>query len=415
MSKLFSFQLPNGLEVVALPLDEVEYVATQLVIRGGIVNDREDQDGLSLVLAELTSRGAEGMDAKSLAKAFDEEGIRHSESASLYHYGYRASFLPEKFEKALRLMKAQVVNPDFPQDAVEPIKSVFLQDIKSLKENPARWAISELRRRYFPKPFNRSGSGTIQGVSGITVQDLKSAWKERFGPKNSIISIAGKFTEEQCRKIIQETFGEWKGSTKEIPAFTDFPEKSEVYLEAPGAQQQLVLSYASAPFGSKEYYTAKVFTQILSGGMFGRLFLEVREKRGLCYSVFAQHSSRLEYGAITIYAGTTPERVHETFSVIEEVMNDPLHELSEDEIQRAKANLVSQIVLSEESTASQAYSNASDWLLLGRIRTLREVKEGIMAVDNNDLKDFVSTYPYRDISKLTLGEKNFQAWEEQNE
>ncbi|MCB0331050.1 MAG: insulinase family protein, partial [Bdellovibrionales bacterium] len=171
--------------------------------------------------------------------------------------------------------------------------------------------------------------------------------------------------------------------------------------------------YPSPPLGTEHYYAAKVFSQILSGGMFGRLFIEVREKRGLCYSVYAQHSGRPEYGSFTVYAGTTPERVNETHDVIADILANPLSELTKEELDRAKNNLLSQIVLGEESTSSRSRSNASDWLLLKRIRSLAEIQSAVAAVDEGQLHQFLQSFPLAEPARLTLGSNNFGSWPEE--
>ena len=404
------WQLNNGLQVICLPLAYVDYVAVDMLCPGGVIHDSPIKAGSALLLAELLSRGAGELSSEELLTEFDNKGIRHGEAASSLTTTLRSQFLPEHCKKALELMKVMITSPTFPEAAVESVKSLFLHEIRSLKESPSRWAMLELSRRYFPQPFNKSPLGEESDILSLTAEELKEQWGNRFGPDGAILSIAGKFDLTEMRDLISGEFSDWKGKCETMPAVTSFPKREFFYLPFEGSQQQLVLRYSAPPFGSELYYAGKVFSQILSGGMFGRLFIEVREKRGLCYSVFAQHAGRPEYGHLTVYAGTTPERVHETYSVIQDIMADPLKDLSDAELDRAKNNLITQMILGEESTSSRARSNASDWLLVKRIRSMQELQDGIQQVNLEALNQLLREYPLANPMALTLGAKNFGTW-----
>ncbi|MGA1191458.1 MAG: M16 family metallopeptidase [Bdellovibrionota bacterium] len=410
--KTTHWELDNGLQVICLPLAYVEYVAVDLLCPGGVIHDREGQLGASLLLGELLSRGAGTFSSEQLLSEFDDRGIRHGESASLLTTTLRSQFLPDHCTKALELMKLMVMSPAIPESAIEPVKALFLHDIRSLKESPSRWAMLELSLRYFPTPYNKNPLGCEADIISLTAEELRHEWQQRFGPRGAVLSIAGKIDIHEVERTVAEQFSGWQGECPPLPEISQFPDRELLFLPFEGSQQQLVLRYPAPSLSSDLYYAGKVFTQILSGGMFGRLFIEVRENRGLCYSVYAQHSGRPEYGHLTVYAGTTPERVHETYTVINEIMADPLKGLSEEELTRAKNNLLTQMILGEESTSSRARSNASDWLLLKHIRSMKELQEGIQGVDVAQLNRLLSEYPLQSPMGLTLGAKNFGGWKE---
>ncbi|RIL04972.1 MAG: hypothetical protein DCC75_12130, partial [Proteobacteria bacterium] len=184
--------LSNGLTIIVEEIPHAESVAFDLSIPGGIVLDRPELVGLSLILPELTSRGAGGLTAHQLSEAFDICGIRHSESGGHDRFTYRATLLSSHLAEALRLMSLMIRNPDFPEGDVANIKSLLLQDIASLADNPARRCMVELGKRYYPPPFNRPSMGEEQGIGGVSLSELRSDWKARFAPHGSILSVAGK-------------------------------------------------------------------------------------------------------------------------------------------------------------------------------------------------------------------------------
>ncbi|MCI5066382.1 insulinase family protein [bacterium] len=404
------WKLENGLQILALELPSVDYISMDLVLPVGVVSDPEGAVGSSLLIAELLTRGTHSFTGEELLTAFDDHGIRYSTSASLMSTSIRLQFLPEHFRKAVTLLKTMLCEPLFPEDALDPVKALFLHDLRSLRENPSRWAMNELSRRYFPAPFHRSSLGEEEDIGGVSRESLVNQWQSRFGPGGGVLSIAGRLDLAEVRGTLEEELSSWEGQCDPVPEMGAFPERKKFYLPFPGNQQQLVFRYPSAPMESEHYYAGKVLSQLLSGGMFGRLFIEVREKRGLCYSVYAQHSGRREYGSLVAYAGTTPERVHETAEVMGEILRSPIESLGEDELRRAKNNLLSQIVLSEESTSARSRSNAVDWLLVGRVRSLQEVQSAVLSVGVPELQALLAAYPLEDPAAITLGAENFGAW-----
>lgn len=396
-------RLANGLTVLVEEMAHVESVSYDLVIPGGILSDGEDTVGASLVLAELTSRGAGDLDSRALAESFDSLGARHGEGAGLDKFAYSGSLIADRLPDALKLVAKMVLQPTLPDDEIESISSILLQDISSVFDNPARHAMYELGKRYYPAPFNRPGIGEKDGIEKVTVDLLKSQWQQFYRPDRAILSIAGNVRGTEITKLAEELFGNWSGHAPQPPKFPGYRPAETHHITTDSAQVQIAAIMPSVTFGHPLYYAAKVAVGMLSGGMFGRLFIEVREKRGLCYSVYARHASNVEYGTVLAYAGTTPERAHDTLSVMLEVIRGLRGSVTDEELKRAKANIKAALVIGEESPGSRASSNAIDWWLTQRIRTLKEIQEGIEKVTAQDIDAFLEAFPPDPHTLLTLG------------
>lgn len=396
-------QLPNGLTVILEPLPHLESFAYELQLPGGVLLDPDRRVGLSLVTAELTSRGAGGLSSRALSEAFEEYGIRHSEGAGHDRVVYRGLLLAPYVEHALRHVSLMVRQPDFPEQELASIKSVLLQDIASLADDPARRAMVELSQRYYPAPFGRPTHGSEEGIGESTLDDCRALWERSYHPGRAVLSIAGKFDEALVRKIIEAQFGSWEGAGVALPKFGELPAPRAHHIEVESHQLQIVLAFPSAPFGHPRYYAAKMAAGLLSGGMFGRLFIEIREKRGLCYSVFARHSATAEYGTFLAYAGTTPERAKETLEVLLEELRGLAGSIQEEELERARANLLAGLIMGEESTAARAASNGGDWWVSGRVRSLDEIHAAISAVTAADIDALWQEFPPQACTLLTLG------------
>lgn len=395
--------LDNGLVVI---IDEMPHVASasyELAIPGGVISDPSDLIGNSLILSEMTTRGAGDFDSKELSDAFDSLGVRHHDFASDDRFSYRGSLLAQRLGVALNLTSLMVCYPRFPEIEIESVRSGYLQELTALRDDPARRALTALAERYYPAPFNRPSVGTEEGIRKVTIDSLKESWRRNYHPNGSVLSIAGAVTAKDTIELVSRTFEEWKGEAPSRPDFGTFPEHSAHHISEESAQLQLGMSIPSVPYGDPDYYIAKVIAGVLSGGGFGRLFVEVREKRGLCYSVFARHVGARDFGTMIVYAGTTPERASETLAVVKDVLMSLSSPIDISELERAKANLKASLVLSEESSGSRAVSNASDYLLGGRVRSIQEVVDEINKVNEKSIHSYLERYPFDSYMMITLG------------
>jgi predicted Zn-dependent peptidase len=157
------------------------------------------------------------------------------------------------------------------------------------------------------------------------------------------------------------------------------------------------------PFGHPDFYVARGAVSVLSGGMSARLFTEVREKRGLCYSVSASYQTFKDIAAVLCYAGTTNERAQETLNVTLRELARLKDGIEEDEVERVRAGLKSALIMQEESTSSRAGTIASDWFQLGRVRTLEEIQAAIDGLTPDSIADYARRYPPRSPTLVTLG------------
>lgn len=395
----------NGLMLIVEEIPHVESAAYELMIPGGIVCDEPGHVGSCLVLAELMSRGAGGLDSRAISDAFDNLGVAHSESAGHDRFSFRGSLLSDKLEGAMELLGLIVREPRLPAEELPSIQSLLLQDLDSLVDNPARRVMVSLAERYYPGAWGRPGLGTAEGIKKTDVAYARKDWERRIRPDGALLSIAGNVRAADVVAAIEKHFAGWKGKALTIPTFEGMPPHAPHHIEFDSAQVQIALAYPSARFGDPHFYAAKVATGVLSGGMFGRLFIEVREKRGLCYSVYARHSGTQHYGTVMAYAGTTPERANETLSVMVKELRNLHGTVSPEELLRSKANLKAALIIGEESTASRAASNASDWWLGKRIRPLRELITAISSIEISDIDRYLETFPVSSFMSMTLGPK----------
>jgi predicted Zn-dependent peptidase len=401
--------LPNGLTLLVEEMPSVRSVSYELRLPGGVIADTDETVGASLLLAELLSRGAAGLSAQELSTEFEHVGISHGESVAQNYFSLQGSALTESLEKGLKLLSMMVMQPDLPEADVADIQSLLLQEIDAVRDNPMRLALQELTKKFYPSPFNRPLAGEEQGIQYKSVHDAaKKLWQSTFVPHGALLSIAGNVKSEQVKQLVADTLGSWSGKKFDMPRFTSFACGEKFHVNQDTAQLQIALAYPAPAYGDPHYYAAKVAAGILSGGMFGRLFIEVREKRGLCYSVAARHSATSTYGTMLLYAGTTAERASETLHVSQEVLSRVAEDISHEELHRVKVNLKASIVIGSESSSSRASTNASDFWHLGQVRSKEEVEKAIEQVSAKDIVNFCEAYPLSQATLLTLGSRDIK-------
>jgi predicted Zn-dependent peptidase len=398
-------RLANGLSIIVEEMSHVESVSFDMVIPGGYLCDPADKVGASVILTDLIGRGAGGLSSREISDAFDSLGIRHGEGTGSDRYGFSGSMVSDSLGRALELVSFMVREPHFPEDEIPNIQSVLLQDIDSLNDNPARRAMVELTKRYYPAPYSRSSMGDADGIRGTTRSTIVDIYNSTFGPEGTCFSFAGKVKTAEVVALVEKYFGSWKGKNADVPAFGSMPPHQYYHIPYESSQHQIVLASPSVRFSENGYYAGKIAISLLGASMFGRLFVELREKRGLCYSVYARHGATTSYGTVTAYVGTTPERAQESLDVLLHEMQGLKGSATRDELERAKTNLKASLVMGEESPAARSSSNATDWWFLKRIRSLTEINAEIDKVSLESVDAFLEAYPFRPCSLLTLGKK----------
>lgn len=394
--------LSNGLTVAIEEQPWNPGVAFQLLIPAGATTDPAGLEGATNLLEGWLWKGAGGRDARAFAEALDDLGVRRSSGAGLEASYFAASFLSDHLEKVLTLYADLLLRPQFPDDALDPVRQMALQELASLEDEPPRKMFTALRRAVFESSHGRNPTGTAQGLKAATPEDLRKDYQRRFTPQGAILALVGGVAVTEGLEAAHRAFASWQGNAAELPQ-ARLSQPHSIHLEQKSAQVQIGLVYPDVGIEHPEYYASRLSTQVLSGGMGSRLFTEVREKRGLVYSVYASPGGVKGYSYLGAYAGTTPENAPATLQVLAAEIERLQEGVTQEELDRAKIGLRTALVMQQESARSRAGSIANDLFLRGRVRTLEEIESQIMAVDLGRLNRFVAENPYTRPWSATLG------------
>ena len=398
----------NGLVLVGEVMPWVQSAAFTLLIPAGaayeVAPGLNVGGGAAAMLAEWLTRGAGSRDSREVLTALDNLGVTHSESAQTLHTGMSAATLGRNLVPALKIFADIVLHPHLDEEEVEPIRALCLQNLRSLEDDPGTKVIYELRRRHFPEPWGRPSPGTTEGISGLTGDALRSFYRTVYRPNGTILGVAGAIDWPRLKDAVGQLFGDWKPRQEpHLGEKPGGPPRDHILRET--QQIQIALAQPAATVTSPDYYRARAAAAILGGYSSARLFTEVREKRGLCYSVYASYESQRERAALLCYAGTSTDRAQETL----DVMLAEMHRLGRDgiepqELETMRAGLKSSLIMAQESSMSRSSALASDWYFLGRVRPLEEIARELDALTPESVSHYAARFQHQeDLTILTLG------------
>jgi predicted Zn-dependent peptidase len=394
--------LANGMVLVAERMDHVRSAALNFLVPAGCAYDPPRHLGVGSVLSEVITRGAGERDSRELSLALDGLGLDRDESVGTLHVRFWGATLARNIAPALELYADVLRRPHLPEDELEPVQALALQDLQSLEDEPRQKLLIELRRRHYPAPLGQDRRGSREGIESLTPALLRNHYRRLFRPQGTILSVAGNIDWEPLRDQVERLFGDWRPG--EEPALTLTPQRQRyVHVEKETTQTQIGIAFPTVPIRHPDYYAAQGAVNVLSGGMSARLFTEVREKRGLCYAVWASYQMVKDRASVVCYAGSTNERAQETL----DVTLGELHRLREgiepEEVERVRAGLKSALIMQEESTSARAGTLASDWYYLGRVRSFDEIQAAIDGLTPEGIVGHLRRHPPADLTVVTLG------------
>lgn len=390
-------KLGSGLTVAIEPMPALASASFALLIPRGSAWDPEGKCGLTAVLEEMLIRGAGDRNAREMTEAMDAIGMERSVDSSSEVIFISGSLLGRDLAKGLEFLRDIVTVPQLDESELRPSIDLCIQAIMAIEDSPSEKLFVELGKRYLPWPHGRPSKGVLGEIETVTTNDLRAA-VGTFGPRGAVLALAGAVDESAA-----EIFESFNGRSEPAPLELRLPPPAPSHVENEGkAQVQVGMAMPSIPMSHPDYPKAQLLSAVLSGGMSGRLFVEVREKRGLVYAVRAFSSVMKDRGDLFVYAGTTPERARETISVIAGEF-ERLHQgIAQEELDRARTQLKSSVVMSQESSRSRAKTMATDFHRLGRIREPREIIDSINGVTLDEMNAFLAASTFEPMT-VTLG------------
>lgn len=396
------YVLKNGMTVLGEHMSQVGSVAFTFQLPCGSAQLEEGSCGAGAIITDWIFRGAGDMDSKALIDALDGLGLHRNCSISSGFLSLGPALEASNLQEAIRLYSEIILRPSLNPDQFELSKMLAANDLISLDDDPRSKVMMNLREQFYPKPLGRPAMGKLEDIEAMTADKIAAIIKQRFNLSKATFAIAGKYDFDAVCKQLESLFGE---EYPEIETEITTGETGDKYthIQHEGAQVHIGLMTKTVTVPHPDYYNAMVAVSVLSGGMSSRLFTEVREKRGLCYAVGANYNGQKNAAGISCYAGTTPDKAQETIDVIIAEFDRLGKDITESEIARAKVGLKSSLIMQSESSSSRANGIVGDYYLLGRVRSIEEIKEKLEQVSVETVTKFLERNKFEEYTVVTIG------------
>ncbi|WP_008316493.1 M16 family metallopeptidase [Leptolyngbya sp. PCC 6406] len=351
--------LPNGLVVLVIENPVADIIAARVFVRAGTSHEPRSQAGLFALLTSLLTKGSDRLSSMEIAEQVESTGASLSSDASADYSLVSIKTVSADFEPMLALAAHLMRSPAFPEAELELERRLTLQSLRSMQEQPFTVAYNALREAlYGEHPYALPGIGTADSVIELTQADLQEAHRTYFRPDNLVIAISGRITPEKAVALVQDNFGDWQPPISSLSDLTypAVPEAGRSTILPQDTQQAIVMvGYQAPSVKHPDYAALKLLSTYLGNGLSSRLFVELREKRGLAYDVSAFYPTRLGMSQFVVYMGTAPSNVPNALEGLRyETERLVTENLTPEELEGAKNKLLGQYALGKQTNTQLA-------------------------------------------------------------
>lgn len=379
-------ELDNGLRVATDTLHTVETVTLGAWVETGSRDEPAELNGISHFLEHMVFKGTERRSARSIAEEIEAVGGHINAYTSRENTAFYAKVLKEDVALAVDLVSDIMMHATMDPVELEREKSVICQEIHQAHDTPDDVVFDLFQEVAFPaQPLGRPVLGTESVVRGFTRDDIQTYLKTGYTAPDTVFCAAGNVDHDALVDMIGDAFAALPSTRRNGRAKASYAGGDHL-LARDLEQLHLVLGFDGIGYKDDDFYAASIFSTLFGGGMSSRLFQEVREERGLAYSIYSFLSCYEDAGLFGIYAGTSADETAELIPVIAGEAAKVIDKIDGPEIDRARAQLKASIMMARESTSSRAEQLARQMILFGRNLTVEEIVEKVEAVDEQAVR-----------------------------
>jgi predicted Zn-dependent peptidase len=398
--------LPNGLTLVTEAMPHVRSVAIGVWLQRGSRHERAPETGISHFIEHMVFKGTHNRSAETIAAQVDSIGGHMDAFTAKEYASFHLKVLDEHLPLAVEILGDIVLNPLFDPVEIAKEKKVVLEEIKMVEDTPDDLVMELFAEAFWPEhPLGRPILGTRKSVMGFERGELLRFFRSVYQPRNIVVSAAGHLDHAHVSAMVARHFGALgskpDGHRTAPPSWASrIVTRSKKELE----QVHLCLGSPAYPQTHEDRYGAYVLNTVLGGSMSSRLFQNVREKRGLAYSISSGVTSYSDAGNLTVYAGTSLDSVSQVVAlIVEELKRAKGERVPEEELRRAKDHLKGSLMLSLENTGSRMSYLARQEIYFRRTFSLDETLTSIEAVTSDDLQRIANDLFRGDLGMSLLG------------
>lgn len=381
-----STTLPNGMTVLTDDMPHLESASLGIWVKAGSRSETEAEHGISHMLEHMAFKGTKTRDALEIASTIENVGGDLNAATSVEHTGYFARVLKEDVALSADILSDILQNSQFEQHELDREQQVIVQEIGAARDNPDDHVFDLFQQAAFPdQAIGRTILGTVESVNSFGPDSIRAYMERNYVGDHMVLCAAGNVDHDALVDIANNRFHDLK------PTGAPPPDKAayvggEQRLVSDHEQAHIVLGMEGRAYNSDGFYAVQILASILGGGMSSRLFQEVREKRGLCYSVYAFHWAFADSGIFGVAASTGEDEVAELLPVVLDELRKATETITDEEVIRVRNQIRAGLLMSLESPSSRAGQLARQQILWGRTIPLQETVDRINRITADRVK-----------------------------
>jgi len=387
------WEMKNGLVVATEVMPHLRSASMGVWIKCGSRFEETKNTGISHFIEHLLFKGTRKRSAAKIAEAIDSVGGQLNAFTEKEYVGFYAKVLDEHLPLAFDLVSDIVLHPIFPADEVERERNVIFEEINMVEDSPQELILDLFMESFWKNhPLGWPISGTKNSVAKISRNDVKKHFENNYIAGNTIVAVAGNIRHREVQKLAERYFsGLKRGVAADLGKPPEVHSGRLIRRKAHLEQTHLCLGTTAPPIASEERFCSHLLSNILGGGMSSRLFQNIRERRGLVYSIYSMLNLYLDAGSLVVYAGAAHDKAAEVVDLVLKEFGSLREKLvSTQELKRAKEYVKGSVMLSLESSSSRMTHLAQQLIYYRRFHKLEEILNAVERVTARDIRDLAN-------------------------
>ena len=380
-------KLANGLSVVTDRMEHLESAALGVWVKAGSRDEQPWEHGIAHLLEHMAFKGTKNRTARDIATQIENVGGDVNAATSAETTSFYARVLKDDVPLAVDILADILNNSLFEEVELAREQHVILQEIGAAKDSPEDVAFDDFQAAAFQhQPLGRSIMGTPETVSSFNAKHLRDYLSDHYHGPNMVLAAAGNVDHDEIVKMAESRFGGFGATPAREPETCAYTGGEKITMRDL-QEAQIIFGFEGRAYHVRDFYASQVLASLLGGGMSSRLFQEVREKRGLCYSIYSFHWGFSDTGIFGVHAATEEADIPELIPVVLEEFKKAGQSINQEELDRARAQINAGLMMSLESPASRAGQIARQILLYGRPISNSELMDRLNALTVDRLSD----------------------------
>lgn len=381
-------KLENGALLAQDKMDGIETISISFLVKTGSKYEQPEVSGISHFLEHMAFKGTSTRSAQQIVELFDSIGYLNAYT-SKEHTVYYAKVLRDEISTAIDVMTDILQDSIFSEEEIAKEREVILQEMAQTEDTPDDVVFELFQNTAYPEQaMGRPILGDPEVIKSVTSQHFVDYVNDRYGFNNIVIAAAGNFQGTEIEDLIQAKFHHMPKSSAAIEVNSNY-QGGDIRKERDLEQIQMVLGFEGVSYYDENYYVQQTLSMLAGGGMSSRLFQEVREKRGLAYSISSFASSYQDTGIFGVYSSSSENNMNQLITVVIEELQKMLTDITEEELQRAKAQVRASILMAQESSISRSKKFASNLAIYGRYIEITEIIEKLNMITPQAIMKFL--------------------------